>query len=1022
MWLPGNVKGDLSLQGKMFNASIKVSDSLPCPAILGDDFIRHFSGLDFGGEAPKSKVMMAQNQSSRYADLLDKYSDVFDKPIGKAKLGNYNPHPIIQLEDGTRAYQDKIRTLSPKHQSVLDEQIPELLRQGIIEESFSEWRHSPVVVPKRSGGFRVAINYKPVNGSTKSYAYPFPRMEDVLTKLSKAKYFSLLDFSQMYHQIELHQDDKPKTAFWACGKLWQYIRQPYGLKNAVANSNRAMDETFGDIQNKVIWIDDLLPFGETVEEHDQALEKVLQRARERGISFNKAKCTFGVASISYLGHIIENGTVRPDPDRIAPLMNMPLPQTVKQLQRFLGMLSYLRNNVPNFAAIAKPLYDMKQFGKIEWNTENRKAVDLLKDEISKSVLAIPKPDEKLILETDASKETIAAYLRNQKGQPVTFASRNLRGSELNYDIVEKEALAIYWAITVKFRTYLLGREFEVHSDHQPLQWLFSTVKPTRKLLQWRMDLLEYNFKVVYKPGKTNQVADCLSRAFLLLYQLGEDDECQLDDEERLNDNLKAIPLWMVKNYQKRDPHLKVLVNTFKSQFQPSIIPNSLWALRKDLVFEDGVLFHKEDSYKRCLIPKPLRERTLAAAHQGHPGRDSMMATMRQKVFWPKMRNDVAEYCAKCRICAFTKPRFVKPTGCPLIVTSPMELVAVDFVGMLPTSKSGKKYLLTMVDCFSRYAEVFALREITTEALLDCLRQWISRYGLPDSIISDRGSQFESFEFRQYCWHFGIKKRRTTAYHPQGNGICERFNGIIWSKLQARAYALGLEIGNWDTLLPTCLFEYRQSTNATTGYSPFELIYQYSVKTQLPSTRNVNQKYRKARKNIWRNRNRNLQYYNRAARDRYFAPGSEAVVKNEHPNKRNKYGYQVTVLEQVNPHIVKVRFSNGREDTVSVARLSPIPPRFDDLADHSSQEGAAVVPNVQHAEVQPVQDDILEVAPAVADAPPSPALRERLRPRVPKDYGYKSKIPILRPDVKVQNRLRQADGSWGPNPVPEGGEV
>ena len=390
----GQVKGRLDLQGKMFNASIKVSDSLPCPALLGDDIISQFSGLDFADnqEAPRLKVFMAQN--SDYSALVNKYKDIFDKPIGLAKMRNFDPHPIIELQSGSKPYRDKIRTMSPLHQEVLEEQIPELHKQGVIEESWSEWRHSPVIVPKRNGGYRVAINYKPVNSVTKTFAYPYPRMDDLLAKCAGAKFFSTLDMSQVYHQLELHPDDRPKTAFWACGSLWQYTRCSFGLHNARSYAHKAMNDAFGDLQNVVIYDDDIMPIGATKEEHDEVLEKVFERARIRGLSLNLKKCTLGQTSISYLGHIIENGTVRPDPERLAPLMNLPLPSTVKQLQRFLGMLSYLRNNVPNFAHIAKPLYDMKNYGKISWTDEAKTVVTKIKEAIANSVLALPSQTEK----------------------------------------------------------------------------------------------------------------------------------------------------------------------------------------------------------------------------------------------------------------------------------------------------------------------------------------------------------------------------------------------------------------------------------------------------------------------------------------------------------------------------------------------------------------------------------------------------------------------------------------------------
>ena len=444
------------------------------------------------------------------------------------------------------------------------------------------------------------------------------------------------------------------------------------------------------------------------------------------------------------------------------------------------------------------------------------------------------------------------------------------------------------------------------------------------------------------------------------------------------------------------------------------------SLRKDVSYKDGVVYHKEDEYLRCLIPKSLRKRTLAAAHQGHPGRDAMLATMRQKVFWPGMRNDVFDFCSSCRICAFTRPKFVKSPAIPLIVSSPMELVAIDFVGELPVTQRGYRYMLVMVDCFSRFAEVFPVRNMSVETVKECLRQWMSRYGFPDSIISDRGSQFESREFWQYCERFGIQKRRTTAYHPQGNGICERFNGTLWQKLSRKAYALGEKITRWDVLLPTVLFEYRQSSHASTGFSPFELLFSFAVKSQLPSTRVITPKFRRAHSNIARNRQQHLQYYDRNTRSRQFPTYSEAVKKNMHPTKANKFGTKVKIIEQVSDHVVKVQLPDGRIDTVSSALLSPLPP-IEDTSDWNDANPVAegvipVVPELNNG----IQNDeaeapIIHAEPEAPIIPASPEPVQRPRRNLPEpDYRDAPVLPKLTAAdrTKVKRRFPQADGVYG----------
>ena len=581
----GCIDGDLDIQGQSLKSHFRVSNKLPCTGILGMDVLSSFSALKFADEGPVLQLLMSSNNKipDKYAQLVEEFCDVFDKPLKDSYFRNFTPHPITELEPGAKPYKCPTRMFPPAQQAVLDEQIPKLLEAGVIRKSTSPWRHQPVIVKKRNGGHRIAINYKPVNAVTKDFAYPFPRVDELISKCAGYKYFSVLDFSQMYHQIPLAEEDKEKTAFYANGELFEYNMSSYGLKNAVAYAGETMQEKFGDFDHTVNYIDDVMPMGITEDECIAETRRVLERARREGVSFNLSKCMFGQTSISFLGHIIENGTVRPDPERLKPLMELPFPKTLKQLSRLLGMLSYLRNDVKNFAEIARPLYDMSRCGKIEWNDETRAALDKLKAEISSSVCAIPLPNEHLILETDASDHTIAAYLRTEAGQPVAFASRALRGAEKHYDIIEKEALAIFWSITEKFRTYLLGRQFTVYSDHQSLQWLLTTVKPTRKLLRWRMELQEFHFHVAYKPGKDNFVADSLSRAFLMISEQTDDESGQfeLDQAERLS-QLNAIPGWEVLSHQKRDPQLKIFFSAIKARAQtkPHMISDVLWALRK----------------------------------------------------------------------------------------------------------------------------------------------------------------------------------------------------------------------------------------------------------------------------------------------------------------------------------------------------------------------------------------------------------------------------------------------------------
>ena len=845
-------------------------------------------------------------------------------------------------------------------------------------------------------------------------------MDELINRCAGAKFFTSLDFTQAYHQIPLAPEDREKTAFFANGELYQYIFTPYGLKNAVSYCGKTMSEAFGDLPGVILYMDDLLVIGETQDEHDLNLRPVLERASQLGLSFNLEKCHFGQTSICYLGHLISNGTVRPDPSRLQPILDMPLPRTLKQLSSFIGMLSYLRGNIPNFAELAQPLYDMARFGKVEWTEDARYAVQSLKFQLAESVCHIPKPSDKLIVESDASDLTIAAYLRTDSGQPVAFASRKLRGAELNYDIIEKEALAIFWSVTEKFRTYLLGRPFTVYSDHQSLQWLLTTSNPTRKLLRWRMELQEFQFSVAYKPGNTNVIADCMSRAFLLISDQNDSDieRYELEQRERLQ-QLQAITAEEVKRHQRNDNQLPYFVSALRNRAssKPAQVSDELWALRKTVSYENGIVVHKEGNYTRFLIPPTLRAKTLALAHSGHPGRDAMIANMRQKVFWPRMRKEAVSYCEKCRTCAFCKPRFVPAPKLPIIVNSPMEMVSMDYIGPLPTGRGGMRYMLVIIDNFSRFPEVYPVRDLNTSTLLKHFRDWISRYGYPDSVLSDRGSQFESKLFRNYCAQFGIAKKRTTAYHPQGNGLCERFNGTIWRKIQVLTRVHNCPINRWPELLPIALFDYRNSVHGATGYTPFELVFQYAVRSQLPVQRRQNSKFRKAKENVKQHRIQRAKYYDRKSRFRRFYNGQACVLRNEHPTKANKFGTPVRVMRQIDSRVVLVRFENGDYDTVGVNRLSPLPDEYY----YEENPNVSTPAEAEVLQEEAGEPELVVPDPVVEEDPPAPVVERRSSRIAAQEkpvYKTAPDLPRLTATDRVRNQkqFKQPDGTWAEVPV------
>ncbi len=679
--------GKLEIGKKILTVKLYVLDS-QVEAILGMDILR-IVGVSIG---PEKGLMF-----SVVPEVVNKYKNLFDRNLKDSYLREIKPFEIIRLEEGAKPKAATVRNVTKKHESFVKGKINELLESGVIVESNSPWRHNVIVVNKADGGFRMTVNYKVVNSVTKFDAFPFPKVDELLAKLAEAKYFSSLDFSQCYHQLPLAESDREKTAFCAFGKLYEYLRCPFGLKNAVAYCSRLMKEVLKNIENVIIYLDDLLVYGKTQKEHDNALEKVLKRILDVGLSLNMKKCAFLKEKISFLGYQIENGQVKPDSDRCEPILRFPRPNSVKELQRFIGMATYYSKYIPNFSALCKPLYQKTVFFD-SWTDEEIKSFEDIKYKISEAVLTLPKDSDTICLRTDASNETISAVLETDKRNPIYFCSRVLNKHEKNLDIVEKEALAIFWGIT-RLRSFLLGREFVVYCDHKPLQYIFNSDKSSPKVLRWKMQLQEFNFRVKHCSGKSNTVADCLSRINVIE---------SLPGETFLSES-------NIINAQTYDKECKAMIDvlTKKSKHKPENVSLSVWRMRKSLVVDNGVL---KSSFGKLFIPYKLRLKVLTIAHGCHHGIDSTLLNIKNRFIFPKLKESVKRFVSNCRICNMVKPTFVNPPSSPILTKAPFEILALDFVGPLPNSE-GYQYLLVAIDHFSRYPFVFPLRDMKTNNVI-----------------------------------------------------------------------------------------------------------------------------------------------------------------------------------------------------------------------------------------------------------------------------------------------------------------
>jgi hypothetical protein len=451
--------------------------------------------------------------------FLNKNKDAFATTVEELNQSDEYQH-CIYTEEGPPIALKPYRT-SVKEDQYIGEEIQKMLDQQIIRPSQSQWSSPVVLVRKKNGKLRFCVDYRKLNNVTKKDRYPLPRIDELLESLSEASWYTTLDLASGYWQLKVREEDKAKTAFVTKHGLFEFNVMPFGLCNAPATFQRAMDNVLRKIKGKfvLVYLDDIIIFSKNYEEHLQHLQQVFDCLEEANLKINPEKCHFCNKEIQFLGHVINEKGVKPDPAKIEKIVNMTSPRNVRQLRTVLGLFSYYRCFVKNFSKLVAPLNDLlKKDREYEWMIQHQQIFEDVKEIMTTApILSYPNFNKPFILSTDASTSGLGAVLSQKdeegKEHPIWFASRTLSPAEKNYNITEQEALAVVWAIKY-FRRYLHGSRFLVETDHSALQWLLN--QPTKendnkRIIRWKLMLQEYDFEVKYRKGKANANADTLSR-------------------------------------------------------------------------------------------------------------------------------------------------------------------------------------------------------------------------------------------------------------------------------------------------------------------------------------------------------------------------------------------------------------------------------------------------------------------------------------------------------------------------------
>ena len=795
-------------------------------------------------------------------ELIRKNRDVF--AASNNELGYCRTLPVkIELKEGAKPIKQRSYNMPLKYKQTVDENIDKMLEAGIIQRTQSEWASPLVIIVKKDGTLRMCIDLRKVNGVIKHTTYPIPRIDHVLTLLNGARHFTSLDLFSGYHQQMLEPESRKILAFISHRGLFEFNSLPFGVSNGSGMFQNLLDIVLqGGEKYSLAYLDDILIYSKTAEEHLLHIQDIFDRLRQHDLKLKLKKCSFMKEETTYLGYVIGAQGIKPDVNKVKMIRNLPPPQTVREVRSFLGASNYYRKIIPNFSRIAEPLVELtKKHARFKWGDLQQRAFDRMKQDLTKvPLLKHPDPNREYQLYTDASQTTIGAVLCQRSDEadgthmenPICFMSHKLSPTQQRYSTIEREFYALHYFVQ-KLDTYLNGASFRWFSDHRPLKYALSAPLTNKRLQLWSLNLASYNVKPEYIEGKLNAYADLLSRHPLADSNGDEAENTRLEEhpaDEMIEVNVLNSNRFAPKDYMsykaptrdepdrpKLDEFEEVDVQLEQEKDEKIVkIRNQLQSNKMDarvskrFILVDHVVYFitspDEDVRLRLYIPTHFRVDLLARFHHdlGHAGMDSTYDAISRKYYWPNLYKEIQEYNKACLICQErTKAGANRPpTELMEISPYPFATISIDLCGPFVESYSKNKYIFTIIDDFSRYPEAFPIPDKTAQTIVHILLdEFIPRYGCPLKIKSDNGGEFVNGHFADMTKALNIEHTLITPRTPHLNGSVERFNGTLNNMI---AKQVSQDNRLWDVFINQTLSAIRVCTNESTGHSPFFLLF------------------------------------------------------------------------------------------------------------------------------------------------------------------------------------------------------
>ncbi|KAL4083100.1 hypothetical protein QTP88_028430 [Uroleucon formosanum] len=878
---------------------------------------------------------MDNEQRQSILEICEHYQDIFYLTGDTLTCTDTLTHKINIPENQEPIYKRPYR-LPHAQVAEIDSQIKQMEKYDIIEPSFSPWNAPLLLVKKKLDAsqipkFRIVVDFRALNKVTINEYHPLPNITEILDQLGQCNLFSIIDLASGFYQIKLDEKSKELTAFSTNQGHWHFKKMAMGLKTSPCSFQRLMNNVMAGIVGIkcLVYLDDIIIYGKGLLDHNEKLRDVFERLRNHNLKIQPTKCEFLKQQCMYLGHIISENGIQPDPEKIKSVLQFPIPTSVKEIKSFLGLSGYYRKFIKSYSLISKPMTNLlRKDVTFNWDTSCQEAFDKLKNILcSEPILQYPDFTKPFIVTTDASGKALGAILSQgeiSQDLPIAYASRTLSKCESNYSTTELECLAIIFAVKT-FRPYLYGRKFIILSDHRALSWLFNLKDPLSKLARWRILLEEYDYEIKYKPGVLNSNVDALSRMYTI-HEIKEESypaflnkfETQLITNKRVkevNGSLIELPeeYHIVSEIEKhynfmsgvnyeikqkfgngqklapskeigevnylRDKDRYIIFLTTKSRNKQKATYENIYlsllnlkllcekhSLNKLAMNKLGFIDQLEWTQVRAMIRYVFRntdidviicskleftdEEKLMIFKQchdsiigGHVGIHRTIKKIKTQFNWRGLKEDVIEYIKNCESCQKGKVANKKVKQ-PMLITStssePFEKIFLDIVGPLVTTLLGNTYILTLQDDLTKYSMGIALPNHQANTIAEAfVTNFVCTHGIPQTILTDQGTDFLSKIFTEVCKLLQINKINTSPFHPQTNGSLERSHRTLTEYLR---HYVDKKLNNWDEYLPYAFFVYNSTEHTSTGYQPYSLLFGKRLEIPIKLSREPEPRY------------------------------------------------------------------------------------------------------------------------------------------------------------------------------------